>query len=201
MKTIRASQRLKPPTPLSSDAGHGDGPGRILLGVFEMFEQAAIPYCVLHGYESYPQRIKSDVDCIISNELRAGQLLGLFQQNKSRLGAEVVRYRNRRGHYLVLAGKNDNDTPCFVHLDLRVNYELDDRNFYDGRELLQSRCRHKQFWVPEAKLEFGCYLARRIAKGQLDDEQGERLSNLFQIDPAGCRQQIACFWKSHRAAL
>ena len=65
MQSPRSRRPAKPPTALAEDVGQS-GPGRILLGVFETLDRAGIPYCVLHGYESYPQRIKSDVDCMIS---------------------------------------------------------------------------------------------------------------------------------------
>src|SRR5438105_3545088 len=185
----------------SDDLGQLEGPGRILVGVFETLERAGIPYCVLHGYESYPQRIKSDVDCMISARVLPGQLLALFHHDRVRIGAEVVHYRNYRGHYVVLAGKKADASPCFLHLDLRVDYELDDRYFYAGDEVLRSRRRHDQFWVPAASVEFGCYLARKIAKGYLDEEQGQKLTNLYQQDAAGCRQQVARFWGTNSTAL
>jgi thymidylate kinase len=185
----------------SDDLGQPEGPGRILLGVFETLERAGISYCVLHGYESYPQRIKSDVDCMISAKVLPGQLLALFHRNRVRIGAEVVHYRNYRGHYVVLAGKNADASPCFLHLDLRVDYELDDRHFYAGDEVLQSRRRHDQFWVPATSVEFSCYLARKIAKRYLDEEQGQKLTHLYHQDAAGCRQQMARFWGTNSMAL
>ena len=86
-------------------------------------------------------------------------------------------------------------SPCFLKLDMGVDYELDDRLFYAGGEVLESRRRHRQFWVPAVRLEFGCYLVRKIAKGRLDEEHGQRLTDLYQQDTAGCRQQVDRFWK------
>src|SRR5437868_165012 len=159
-------------------AGPSSGPGRILLGVFETLDRAGIPYCVLHGYEGYPERIKSDVDGMIATHVRPDQLAALLHQNRSRIGAEVVHFRHYRGFFIVLAGRNVDGSPCFLDLDLRVNYEMGDLQYHTGREVLDSRHRHHGFWVPAAHLEFGCYLVRKIAKGTLDNEQGERLSKL-----------------------
>jgi thymidylate kinase len=50
-------------------------------------------------------------------------------------------------------------------------------------------------------LEFGCYLIRRICKGGLDEEQGRRLSRLYQENPAGCEREVSRFWKADSAAL
>jgi thymidylate kinase len=193
--------RAKPQAVVSADAEENRGLGRILSGVFETLDRAGIPYCVLHGYENYPERIKSDVDCMISAKVLPGQLLALLHQNRIRIGADVVHFRHYRGFFIVLAGKNADSSPCFLQLDLRLDDELGDLQFYKGNDVLRSRCRHNQFWVPAANLEFVCYLVRKIIKGTLDEEQGHRLSNLYQQDPAGCRQQIARFWGARNAAL
>jgi thymidylate kinase len=177
---------------------HSSGPGQILLGVFQTLDQAGIPYCVLHGYENYPQRVMSDVDCMISANVRAAQLAALFQENKTRIGADLVFCR---GYYFVFAGKNVDRSPCFLVLDLSVDYEIRGLKFYSWSEVLESRYRHDQFWVPAAHIEFGCYLIRKIDKAQLHEEQCRRLSVLYAQDPTGCRQQIARFWGGKRAAL
>jgi thymidylate kinase len=182
------------PAPLKEPGG----PGRILWAVIQVLDRAGIPYCVLHGYESYPEQIKSDVDCLISAEVRGDQLAAVLHENRIGIGAEVVRFTS--GH-VVLAGKNPDGSPCFLDLDLSRDYDLHGLHFYTGCEVLRSRRRHGPFWVPEPKTEFGCYLVRRIAKADLDDEHGRRLSSLYHQDPAGCRQQIARFWGAGSTAV
>src|SRR6266436_8471323 len=95
--------RAKPQPVVSANAGENRGLGRILLGVFETLDRAGIPYCVLHGYENYPQRIKSDVDAVIGRAVSPGHLLAVLHQDRECIGAEVVRCR---GYYIVLAGKD-----------------------------------------------------------------------------------------------
>jgi thymidylate kinase len=174
------------------------GPGFILLHVFETLDRAGIPYCVLHGYEGYPERIKSDVDCLISAEIGPGQLGALLHENRAGLGADLVR---QRGYHVVLGTRKPDGSPCFLDLDMSVHYELNGRFFYTGDEILASRRRHKQFWVPAARMEFGCYLVRKIAKGSLDEEQGRRLSSLYREDATGCQEQIGRFWAGGSAEL
>jgi thymidylate kinase len=183
---------------LADDAALPGGPGLILLGVFETLERAGIPYCVLHGYDAYPWWIKSDVDCMISADVRPFALIALLQKNCARIGADVVR---ARGYELILSGRNVDGSPCFLKLDMSVDYEIDDRLFYAGSEVLESRNRHRQFSVPAVRLEFGCYLVRKIAKGRLDEEHGQKLTHLYQQDATGCRQQVDRFWKHGSSAL
>ena len=79
-----------------------------------------------------------------------------------------------------------------------ASYDLNNRTFYAGEEILKSRRRHKTFWVPAVDLEFGGYLVRKIAKGRLEDAHGRRLSELYRRDPVGCRQQVGRFWGAGR---
>jgi thymidylate kinase len=201
MQSAATLGRVKPPGAVLNEAGQNPGLGRILLGVFETLDDAGIPYCVLHGYESYPERIKSDVDCVISANVRPAQLAALLYRNRSRIGAAVVHFRHYRGFFIVLAGTNADGSRCFLQLDLRWDDELGDLQFYKGTEVLESRRRHAQFWVPAADVEFGCYLVRKIAKGTLDEKQAATLSKLYQQDPVGCRRQIARFWGTTSTAL
>ena len=192
--STQTTSHLKQPDSLKAltdDIGLCSGPGRILSGVFETLDRVGIPYCVLHGYETYPQQIRSDVDCVIDSKMTPAQLLALFHYNSQRIGAEVVRCR---GYHILLAGKNTNGSPCFLTLDMSVDYELNDLPFYVGTEILESRQRYRQFWIPAASIEFGCYLVRTIAKGRLDDERARRLSYLYQQDATRCAQQVARFW-------
>src|SRR4051794_29273128 len=166
---------------LAEDVESSDGAGRMLLGVIDTLEQAGVVYCLLHGYESYPESIKSDVDCIISGKLRPSEMVALLHRQRALIGADVVRWVD---YFIVLAGRSADGAPCILELDLSLDVEHGNLPFYAGSEVLQSRRRHRQFWVPAADIEFGCYLIKKIAKGHLDDEQGRRLAAMYQRDPA-----------------
>src|SRR5882724_2889607 len=184
---------------LADGVDQSGGPGRILLGVFETLDRAEIPYCVLHGYERYPQRITSDVDCMIPASVHPDQLAALFHENRGiSIDADLVCFRE---YYFVFAGRNADRSPSYLVLDLSIDYELGGLRFYTGREVIESRRRHNRFWTPAPHVEFSCYLARKIAKAQLNDAQGRRLNALYTQDPAGCQQQVARFWGARNTAL
>ncbi len=64
---------------VAEPADESDAAGRILLSVFELLDRCGIRYCVLHGYEAFPQRVKSDVDCVIDPRVTPGQIFALLQ--------------------------------------------------------------------------------------------------------------------------
>jgi thymidylate kinase len=138
------------------------------------------------------------VDCIIDRNTGPDQLVALLHRNRERIGAEVVRCQ---GRYIVLAGKSVGGSPCFVTLDLSVDCELHGLPFQDGQEVLASRRRHRQFWIPATEVEFGAYLARTIAKGAVDDTRARRLRGLYQKDTARCAEQVARFWNAESSEL
>ncbi len=186
--------------PLASqgDVEQSGGPGRILLRIFEMLEQAGIQYCVLHGYESYPAEIKSDVDCVIDPKITPGQLLALLVRHRGWIGADVVCCR---GYYIVLAGRNADGSRCFLTLDMAIDCEIHDLPLYAGQEVLATRRRHRHLWIPSPDVEFSGYLARTIAKGTLDDERAKRLDRLYQQDAVGCSRQVERFWSGQSREL
>jgi len=182
--------------PLRKDDENGSG--QILLRVFECLDRAGIRYCVLHGYDGFPQRTGSDVDCIIDSNTSPEQIYALLHDDRAHINAEIVRCS---GYYIVLVGKNADSSPCFLTLDLSADCELDGVPFYAGTEVLASRRRYREFWIPAAHLEFGCYLVRTIAKARLDDERARKLSWLYRQDAARCQQEVARFWGARNTEL
>ena len=197
MQIMSSLEPIDSSATVADDAG-SIGAGRILPAVFETLDGAGIPYCVLHGYEDYPQRITSDVDCVVDPGTAPGRLVALLHRHRDRIGAEVVRCS---GSHIVLAGKAPDGSTCFLTLDVSVDCELDGLPFYSGAEVLASRRRYRQFWIPAADVAFGGYLARTIAKGRVDDERGRRLGRLYREDPAGCERQVSRFWGAPGAEL
>lgn len=173
-------------------------PGRILMRVFETLDNAAIGYCVLHGYEDYPGHVPSDVDCVIDAGTSAERVLALLSEHRDSIGAEVV---GARGYYIVLSNREMGRDRCFLTLDLGTHCDSLDLPLYDGCEILSSRRRRGAFWIPGAALAFGAYLCRCIAKQKLDPDRAARLSRLYADDPEGCAKQVARFWPPASADL
>lgn len=194
-----ASALEKPAAPaMQPDEAGQSGPTRMLSAVFQMLDRARVPYCILHGYETYPERITSDVDGIIDPDVPPREFLRLLRRSRDIIGGDVVR---SVGRYVVLAGQRAGKPPHFLSLDLSPEAELDGLPFYSGAEALADRHRHRGFSVPAPAVAFGAYLARVIAKGSLDEARAQRLSGLFGQDAVGSAREVARFWDGSDAAL
>lgn len=174
------------------------GVGEILLGVFRLLDRAGIAYCVLHGYERFPEGITSDVDCIVDPRHSPSELVALIGREAAGFGAEVLRCSEL---LIVLGGKERNGDRCFLTLDFATDCQLDAVPFYTGAEVLRTRRPWGAFWVPAARVEFGCYLVRTIMKGRLDEPRLRRLCALFRQDPTGCINEIERHWDARQAAV
>lgn len=166
--------------------------GELLLRVFEALDRAQLPYCVLHGYEQYPEHVPSDVDCIMPASALPEQLYAVLTEQ---LGSdvEIVQWIRGGAHGIVL--RRQGEVSGFLQLDISDGCHLNKRlEFFSGAEILRDRKRTNGFWVPATKVEFACYLIRKIIKQQLTEEHARRLSQLYQADPSGCQQQIERFF-------
>jgi thymidylate kinase len=163
--------------------------GQLLLRVLEVLEREQVPYCLLHGYDNYPQTIASDVDCLIPARFVPAALASILHENRDEIGARVVQWFEDGAHFIVLAGRGEDGMPVLLQLHVATRYEMADRIFFNGDDILRTRRLHRGFWVPAPDVEFACVLANRLAKADLNEIHAARLSLLYQLDPPGCDRQ------------
>jgi thymidylate kinase len=131
------------------------------------------------------------VDLLMPGSMLPGKLAGLLHEHRDELGADVVLWLQDVAQYIVLAGRGEDGRPAILQLHVSADYVMDGHRFYSGQEILQSRRRHENFWVPAPGVEFGCVLANRITKRQLRDDHARRLSELVEEDPSGCEANLS----------
>lgn len=175
--------------------------GKVLRRLFHTLDHAGIRYCALHGYESYPDRVSSDVDCMVEADVLPSRLAAVLEADRERLGARVVQWFEDAAHFIVLAGRGRGGSLYFLQFHAHARYDVSRRTIYQGKEVLGGRKRYGPFWIPAPDVEFGCYLSRRIHKGKLDEQDARRLAALYRQDPGGCRRQTSRFWAAEHADL
>lgn len=147
--------------------------------------QANHKLCVLHGYEDYPERINSDLDCVCAEPARIPRLL-----HEQGVSAVVQAFEHEGDAFYYVLHRDCDGRPVFVALDVSADYRRDGRVFFGGAEFSKSRRPFGDFDVPAVELEFACYLAKKIVKGRLDRRHAAKLSGLYGEDPVGCRRQL-----------
>ncbi len=170
------------------------GSGEILTSVLKVLDWKQVPYCLLHGYRDYPDRITSDVDCLVPGWAARGGLPPLLHAYRNHVGAQVVQYLADESPMMVLSKKGDDGRANWLPLHLTSGFKFNHLLFYSSKEIFDSRRRHNEFWVPAWKHEFGCVLINRVVKRNLRRKHECDLAELYSQDRDGCRGEIRRFW-------
>ena len=147
---------------------------------------------ILHGYESYPEVIPSDVD-VLGSKSALRCLVDETLAGKYRT-VQVLRHETSCYYWIFwLRGPTgDNE---FLQFDFATDYRRNGRVFYRAQEMLPKQIVYEGVIpVLPPHLEFGYYLVKKVCKGVLTDEHGSRLTSLYRRDPSGCTKELARFF-------
>lgn len=153
----------------------------------QVLEEAQTPYCILAGYDGYPDDIGSDVDFMVSNEW-SDRLPGLIALAAARSSGHLIQYLRHEttATYFVIARLNGK-TVSYLHPDSSTDYRRHGRRWLEAEGVLERRRRHARgFWIPAAADAFAYYLIKKIDKAQrLDERQAQQLTRRYLEDPDG----------------
>lgn len=173
-------------------------PGNYMANNRELFEQmirafesAGMPYCILAGYDTYPEHIPSDVDFMVHPDWNA-RLPTLMAAIAEACGAHLVQAirHETTATYFVLARRHGTAL-TYLHPDSCSDYRRHGRLWLRAESVLENRRRHAQgFWIPSAADAFAYYLIKKLDKGSLDELQARQLSARYAEDPHACTQVL-----------
>ena len=166
---------------------------QLLARVFNVLDRQQIAWCVLHGYESWPQQIGNDVDLLVDPRLLPNDLAKTLYAHRDEIGAEPVLWLNDGAQFIVLCARGEG-SPIILQLHVSGNYSMRGRTFYEGAEILAARERRDNFWIPAPHHEFGAVLVNRILKQKLRPEHETKLSSLVTNHPAACEREARRFF-------
>lgn len=155
------------------------------------FDTANMPYCILAGYDQYPQHIASDIDFMVPEAWNA-RLPGIIAGVAAATGAQLIQAlpHETSATYYVLA-RLRGATLTYLHPDSSSDYRRDGRLWLQADAMLANRRRHAQgFWIPSAADAFVYYLIKKIDKGQLNASQAAELTARYAEDPETCTQRL-----------
>lgn len=162
--------------------------------VAELHEHG-LEYCILAGYDGYPDHIESDIDFVIRPEA-AYQLPTLMCDVAERTGCRIVQAirHETSACYFVLA-KADGTEVTFFHPDFTGDYRRHGRLWLRSTDLLAGRQPHPQgFFVPAPEDAFIYYLIKRVDKRALTQTHVEKLARWYAESPEACRNRLATYW-------
>src|SRR5687768_8418050 len=116
--------------------------GDLLVRILELLDRAEIPYCLTHGYESYPAHIIGDVDCVMPSHVLPAQLANLLSSRRDGHGATVIQWLQDSAQLVML---HDERANAYLQLHVSGDYRLAHRTLYHASEILETRRRHGLF--------------------------------------------------------
>ena len=175
--------------------------GEMFDAMIAQLNQAAVPYCILSGYENNLQANTSDVDIMFHpRDLhRIPDLLARTARSAGALLVQAIQHETS-ACYFVLA-KEDGKHIAHLDADCYSDYRRDGRAWLLADNVLSNRRRYRAFYVPSIVDEFTYYLIKKVLKQSIDSRHLKRLQHLFVRDPAECRKRIAQLWPGDNALL
>ena len=171
-----------------------------LLATFlDQMNAARVPYCLLNGFQAYPEVIASDVDFMV-HPSDAERVAPLLQEVARRCGALLVQaIRHETGAWYFVLAKQLGVAVAYLHPDCTTDYRRDGRMWLRAEEVLAKRQRYKTFFVPAIADEFLYYLIKKILKQHISSEQWQRIAALYLSCPEECSERLRRFWSEETA--
>jgi thymidylate kinase len=172
-----------------------NGSSRLFCSFINALEDAGIAYCLLAGYETYPEIIPSDVDFMVS-PADLPHLPALLHKVAADTGSLLVQALEHESTacYYVLA-KQTGNTPAFLCVDASSDYRRQGRLWLSASAVLSRRRRHARgFFVPAPEDEFLYYFVKRVDKGLIHCEQLTRLRQRWMEAPQECTAALESLW-------
>lgn len=176
--------------------------GRMFKAFVQEMNRSRIPYCLLSGYERFPDPGESDVDFMVPAE-DLDRIAPLLQRVARRTGALLVQalQHETEACYYVLA-RRVGDGVAYLRPDCTADYRRDGRLWLRASDVMARCRRNREFCVPSEEDEFVYYLIKKVLKQSADREQMRRLRHLYVSRPERCCERLQAFLRPEiRGAL
>lgn len=155
------------------------------------FESAGMPYCILAGYDTYPEQIPSDIDFMVDPAWNH-RLPTIIAAIANVCGAHLIQAikHETTATYFVLARRHGAEL-TYLHPDSSTDYRRQGQLWLNARRVLENRRRHPQgFWIPSAADALAYYLIKKLDKGSLDESQARQLAMRYAEDSRAGREVL-----------
>jgi len=187
------------PPPMTAEGSIAHTPSYLLAAFFEQMNAAQIPYCLLNGFQGYPDVVASDVDFMV-HPSNAERIAPLLLEVAARCGALLVQaIRHEIGAWYFVLAKQEGCAVTYLHPDCSTDYRRDGRLWLEADQVLQKRRPYKTFFVPAIADEFLYYLTKKVLKQRITGAQWQRIAALYLSRAEECSERIRRFWSEETA--
>jgi hypothetical protein len=186
------------PTPVERSA-IAEARAEMFSALIDELNHSRAPYCLLSGYESFPDAGDSDIDFMV-HPAHCARVVPVLQSVTRRCGALLVQalHHETGAWYFVLA-KPVADGVAYLHPDCTTDYRRDGRLWLEADAVLRGRRPFLNFYVPAVADEFAYYLIKKVLKHDFTAQHLQRLRDLYARSPQECTVRMTRFWPAKTA--
>ncbi len=165
------------------------------------FEASGLRYCLLAGYDRFPETIASDVDFMVVPE-DAARVPALLAAVATACDAQLVQYvRHETTAAWFVIARAEKILFSFIQPDLSTDYRRHGRLWLSAKELVERRQWHAQgFWVTSPADALIYYLIKRLDKGVISSAQASELHRRYRADWQTVRNLLGRHFSASSAA-
>lgn len=154
--------------------------------------------CLLHHAPNFGKLLGTDIDCWLPSRFLPSHFVRAVADSRMMV-AQHVKYEST-SHFFGIASRDTAGNLTILRIDMTSDFRysispwLTGRIYFSESEFAQSQIGDDAYTTLAPDMEFGYYLVKRVAKGDLRLEDGEHLTSLYRLAPVNCRQRIKRFW-------
>ena len=184
-------------TALAEPNGQVLNPRAELFPTFvEGLNRAGIEYCLLSGYQNYPEAGEGDLDFMIhpADTLKLPAALNAVTRRARAQLVQAMQHETSAWHF-VLAKQSEGEVTYF-HPDCTTDYRRAGRLWMRAEHVLARRRRCGPFYVAAKPDEFLYYLIKKVLKREIAERHVWRLQDLYSAAAEECCEGMRRFWRA-----
>jgi len=145
--------------------------------LFHSLDEQGVRYCVLHGWEGLPEKLRGDLDLAVhpADRLKVPPVIRALRERGYR-PVQCLDYA-LKSHRFDFVWLNASGMKS-VAVDIVFQYVESHFMVASSEALVAGRGRQGNFWVAAPEIEFEYLLAKKSLKGNLPPHQADRLRHL-----------------------
>jgi thymidylate kinase len=163
-----------------SVGSEGQSTADFLRQLFRLLNELGVRYCVIHSWEGLPEHLGSDLDLAVHPDDKALITSIIDELKRSKYVAYHWNNYITREHSVYFYWI-DAEKVRTVAVDMMFEHRVAGLILASGEEIVASRVRHGDFWVPAPEIEFSYLLAKKAWKGKASCSQSLRLKHLVEF--------------------
>lgn len=176
--------------------------GVLLRRVLATLDEADVRWCVMHGYDSAPDHVMTDIDIVVAPR-DFKRLFAVLSAVPGAVVAQALVYQSGSISFVLVALSQAG--LMSLNLDVSCEFRAAGRCFFTADEILINRRRGPGgLWIPVPHMEFATYLLKRILKSKRVSEfiapnAQRRMAMLYSAERIEAAWALRMFFSEERA--